>query len=731
MLKWTTSIITATIITVWGCAISSAEDHMLGQTPMNPDLAVFEGKLSLETRIVDGDEDSAKFDEYTDLLRSLTGDADLSYLQPNNYRLRFTGNRVGADDQTLEFLGDWYGKISVDAAYDKLPHELAHSASTLYSGIGSDYLAINDAIQTALAPLSGDALVAQLNTYYAGASLEALSVKRNKMKFMTDISALNPFSLRMELTQEEKTGSKPLMGSFGLSDLGVDPPVEIAEPVDSKTTQVKALGEYAKEGYFVNLSYYYSQYDNKKDTVSFENPFNLTDGIFDPAAGRMALSPDNQYHSLALSGCYMGLPFNSRMTGGISMGRMIQDNSLAPYTINTALIFPFDATDPSNLPKGSDDARVDTALYHLRIVSNPTGLLRVKANFRYSGYDNDTKQTEFPGYVNNDDLFLPIPVANTPISYRHLTTGAEVGLNMLAGRRFTLGYQFDRTGRTNAQVSRENEHTIKTCMDAFAWDQADMRLSYSRSYKNIGRYDETVGSAIELPRLRKYIMADRIQDRVELLTNYYPMDALAFSPSVAYTRNDFTDSPFGLQEDKSYQISLDADWTLSGNTSVYGAFIHEWYSAGQRASEDTFTPGLALWSAETKDIFDTFIGGINITFIPKRLDADMSYTYTIANGKIDLESVSTSPLDFNKSDDATQHILHTKINYHMKNGLSLTLGHQWSKFNYDDFNTIGFNSVTANSSNVYGITLVEGLFMGTLPEDYDAHIVYAKATYSF
>ncbi len=616
-------------------------------------------------------------------------------------------------------------------AYDKLPHELAGNARTLYSGIGSNYLAIDDAVQATLAPLSGDVLAARLNSYYADGFSDSLAVTRDKLKFAADIVALAPFSLRVELSQEEKTGAKPIMASFGLSDLGVDPPVEIADPIDSDTTQIKLLGEYAQENYFVNLSYYFSQYDNKQDTLSFENPFNLSDGIFDPAAGRMALSPNNRYHYLSLSGYYMGLPFNSRLTGAVSMGRMTQDDNLAPYTINTALTFPFDATDPSNLPQTSDDARVDTALCHLRIASNPTDKVRVKANFRYSEYDNDTEQIQFPGYVNNDDLFLPVPVVNMPISYRHLTTDTEVGLNLPARTRFTLGYQFDRTGRTNTQVSRENEHTVKAGMDALAWELGDVRLSYSRGYKNIGRYDETVGSPTQLPQLRKYIMADRIQDRVELLTNYYPMDALALSGSAAYTRDDFTDSPFGLQEDKSFQISLDVDWALSGSTSVYGAFIHERYRADQRASDDTFTPDLALWSAETKDIFNTFISGINITFIPKRLDADLSYTHTIANGKIDLASVSASPLDFNESDDATQQILHSKLNYHMKNGLSVTLGHQWRKFDYEDFNTTGFNPVTANASNVFGMTLVEGLFMGTLPEDYDAHIIYAKATYSF
>ena len=714
-------------------AISAAENPSAASATTD-EPGYSEGRLSIRTSGISGDDDSAKFDEYTDLSQSVTGDAQVGYTKPNTGFLRFTGSRIGADDQNLDLFSDWYGKMVFGLTYDQLPHRFAENTVSLYNGIGSDYLTIDDTIQTTLAPLTGSELADRLNLFYEGAASHSLTVDRDNLKLITGLTVFSPFSFRMELFQDEKTGKKPLMASFGLNGFGVDPPVEIVEPVDSVTRRIRLLAEYANNDRFLNLSYDFSHYDNRKDSVSFENPFNPVNALFDPAIGRIALSPDNRHHSISLAGGYSGLPFHTRLTGAVSLGRMTQDNSFIPYSINSALVppsTPFDATDPGNLPQENPDARVDTALYHFTLVSRPADLLRIKTHFRYWEYDNESERIEFPGYVANDDFFFPIPLANSPISYRHLNTGAELGLNMPIGSQLTIGYKFDRTGRMHTEVNREDEHSVEASVDAFVRDRTDIRLSYSRSYKNIDAYDLTEGSLTQLPQLRKYTMADRVRDRVELLAHYYPLDNLIFGSSVVYTRDDFRDSPFGLQKDNGFAVSIDTDWEVTKKATLYGGFVHEWRRAEQKASDEIFDPETAAWTADTTDIFDTILAGMDLVFIPGVLDAGLSYSYTIADGKIDLNSVAASPSDFGESDDAVLQFLDSRLNYHMRKDFSLTLGYQWRKMNYDDFNTQGFQPVAVNIVNESYTPLVDGLFMDTLPEDYDAHLVYATVTYTF
>ncbi|MFC1886511.1 MtrB/PioB family outer membrane beta-barrel protein [Thermodesulfobacteriota bacterium] len=607
MFKLIISMLGAIIIAAWIFTAASARSKMSGTSDINSDETIFTGEISVQVLGTHGNDESAEFDQYNDLSQPITGDANLSYLHPDRYHLQFKGNRLGADDRYIEFLGDWYGKISTDIVSDRISHKFADDAVTLYTGIGSGHLGINNQIQDSLSSLGQDDLV----------------------------------------------------------------------------------------------------------------------------AGRMALSPENKYQYFNLSAGYTALPFNSRITAALSLGRMTQSEDLTPYTVNNALTTPFDATDPVNLPQANVDAKVDTALYYLKLISNPTKKLRITGNFRYFEYDNDTEQVRFPGYVNNDDFFNPTEISNSPVSYRHLTAGTEGSWKLTPRTQFSLGYRFDRTRRTNSPVDSQDDHTVKVGMEAFYRDWADIRLSYQKQYRTVGSYDESSGPSTQLPQLRKYNMADRVQDQIGLQTTFYPTDSLVLGGAVTYSKNEFNKSPFGLQHDENFTLSIDADWAISEKTSIYGSFIHERYQADQKASDDILDPSPSLWSAKISDIFNTVTGGIKISIIPQRLDADLSYAYTVSNGKIDLTGNTESPIDFSNSDDAVQHTLHTKINYHIKNGISLTLGYLWKKLDYEDFNIDGFSPVSANSSNTSGATLVEGLFMGTLPEDYDAHVLYAKITYRF
>jgi hypothetical protein len=57
----------------------------------------------------------------------------------------------------------------------------------------------------------------------------------------------------------------------------------------------------------------------------------------------------------------------------------------------------------------------------------------------------------------------------------------------------------------------------------------------------------------------------------------------------------------------------------------------------------------------------------------------------------------------------------------------LSLGYLWEKFNYDDYNADGFGYVPTDAAGNYQGALLSG----TLPEDYDVHMVYTQLTLRF
>jgi hypothetical protein len=82
-----------------------------------------------------------------------------------------------------------------------------------------------------------------------------------------DVAAYDPLNFRVEFGREHKDGSRPFFGSFGL-----DNTVEIPEPIDYDTTEVKFIGEYAKKPFYVNVSYYFSLFENNTDEDSPQDP---------------------------------------------------------------------------------------------------------------------------------------------------------------------------------------------------------------------------------------------------------------------------------------------------------------------------------------------------------------------------------------------------------------------------------------------------------------------------
>ncbi len=690
---------------------------------------------------IQGEDESANFTQYGEY-NNVTGAWSIRYSDLERYFFNTDAVNVGQDNQYYFLGGGRYGKYKIDLSYDEIPHRFAFNQRTLYSGVGSQTLLLPDALQTDLQGLTGDpvAQANRLNAAYATADIGDPQVQRKDLALNMDLVALDPFSLRVEFAGEKQEGTRPLFGSFNLNNA-----MELFEPVNNETFDMKFIAEYAKKAYFLNATYYFQNFNNKVDTLTFDNPFRVDDAFGGPSNGRLDLAPDNNYQNISLSGSYMDLPFRTRLSGTAAWGWMSQDDALIPFTTNTALappLLPVDYANPASLPARKADVKVNTALYQFALSSNPLAYMHVKGKFRYYSYDNQTDQLALPnGYVNADSLpvigTLPNPISTLPSSYNTSKADLDVGFDVWDQTRLNLTYTYNLTKRTNREVDRQNDNIYGASIDSNPIDWLGLRLAYDRTETDINDYVYDIylkgGQDLQqLPALRKYDQADVSRDRLRFSTNLYPTDQLTFGGSFVYGRDKFSDSPYGLTSNKYYSFSLDAGYALTDRLDLNAFYVYEKYKNEQIAQGqfDANNDGLLTvtdWLAEGQDEINTFGLGVKYALIPSRLDFDLSYSFTKTDGKIDFAIPNGAVDNFDTVDDSKLHALDTRFTYNFYKGYYFILGYYWERFDYDDYNKQGFTTVPTDAAGAYNGALLSD----SLWEPYNAYFIYANFAVKF
>ena len=702
----------------------------------------FSGEATLIGRpYISGDDESSNFTQYGEY-NNVTGAWSIKYSDLERYFFSTNAANVGQDNQYYFLGGGRYGKFKIGMSYDEIPHKYAFNQKTLYSGVGSQTLLLSDALQSDLQGLAGDpvAQADQLNTAYATANIGDPQVQRKDLALNMDLVALDPFSLRIEFAGEKQEGTRPLFGSFSLNNA-----MELFEPVNNETFDMKFIAEYAKKAYFLNATYYFQNFNNKNDTLTFDNPFRVDDTLFGPSNGRLDLAPDNNYQNISLSGSYMDLPFRTRLSGTAAWGWMSQDDALIPFTTNSALAtpgVPIDYTSPSSLPTQKADVKVNTALYQLALSSNPLAFMHVKGNFRYYNYDNDTDPVAFPdGYVNSDSFpvvgVLPNPISTLPSSYSTTKADIDVGFDIWTQTRLNLKYTYNLIERTNREVDRQHDNIFGVSIDSNRLDWLGWRLAYDRTETDINNYIYDIylkgGQDLEqLPALRKYDQADVSRDRLRFTMNLYPTDQLNFGGSFVYGRDNFSDSPYGLTSSKYYSFSLDAGYALTDRMDINAFWVYEKYKNEQIAQGgvDANNDGLLTvtdWLAEGQDEINTFGLGVKYALIPKKLDFDLSYSFTKTDGSIDFDIPVGEVDNFDMVNDSTLNALDTRLTYNFFKNYYFILGYYWERFDYDDYNTQGFTNVPTDASGAYNGALLSD----SLWEPYNAYYIYTNIAVKF
>jgi hypothetical protein len=247
------------------------------------------------------------------------------------------------------------------------------------------------------------------------------------------------------------------------------------------------------------------------------------------------------------------------------------------------------------------------------------------------------------------------------------------------------------------------------------------------------QYNVAQGNPLEspmLPFLRKFDEAARTRDEIQMIATAQVTDALAFSGMALYGRDDFPKSPFGLLEDDHRAYSMDANYVLNEQLSLYASYSIEQYFSWQKARQwsptgvsnpylrETGLDSNSNWEARPRDDIDTASVGLEAYLVPKRLRVNVAYTYSRTDGSIAYASPlgvaandvnAFEPAPFTDVDDITFHSVNPELEYRIDERLALTAGYLFEKFATSDVNYRGFTYTPRNLAG--GINA--GLLMGS------------------
>lgn len=721
-------------------------------------------EIELGVQPVSTDEDSSKFDEY----RDVPSGAVLPFFHVYGegvYDYSVMGTDIGEQDQRYGVEVS-RGPVSLGLSYDQIPHRFGNNGRTLLERVTRNSWQVSNTLQQA----HQNAIAQQFAANRAGvnyiflrdlvapsftaANVIDIELLRERVGLQLDFSPgmhyesapvgespHGPYSLDLSYKAENRTGDRQAGTSFGFGNV-----VETPEPIEYRTQDLELSGEMPLSQGLVRASIHYNDFSNAIDGLLFDNPFRATDST-DPnayqapgsasiggaARGQVALPPDSQAVNASVGGLWK-LPANSRLNGNVSVGRWTQKNQLLPFTTNTAITVPFNASDPNTLPVQEFDGAIDTVNGFLSFTSRPLPKLSINARYRVHDMNNDSERVRFEqGYVRFDAVFEDIPRITVP--YGSSNNRGDVSASYDLGPVTIEGaYRHETMERTFRETEQTTEDALKLSADFRPISWATVRLSYELGERDFDHYDPDEaehasflepGPATNQPSLRRFDQAKRDVNRTSALIQLTPFGNLGITLHYLGNSDDYTETSLGLIEFTNNALTAEVDYSPGETWGVYGFVTRENWSSFQRGRQSGAAPStnpLDDWTADINDDVDSIGVGGNYSFVPDRVVLKLFGRYQRVNGFNDLESPPGGTPDFAVDipnfDDTSLWSGSAELEYSVNTNWSLSVGSWLESYEIDDAQTVGVTNYMPG-----------GFFLAPNDTDYNAAVAYVRASY--
>ncbi len=245
-------------------------------------------ELQLGSQFAGRDPDSSKFEEY----RDVSGGLYIPYVYYMRDEVSIRGVDLGQRDQRLS-LGFDLGAWSMAVDYDEIPHFWGNDGRTLHQQTSRGVWEVSDTLQGAFQNAIAAVPRASVNftflrdlvapSFNAGNVVD-IEARREKiavaasMGETTDDGLPGAMTTRLTASHETRSGDKPAGGAFGFGNV-----VQVPEPTEYSVDSVGASLELIVPRGLIRGGLRVNQFDNRAETLTFDNPFRAVDST-DPNA---------------------------------------------------------------------------------------------------------------------------------------------------------------------------------------------------------------------------------------------------------------------------------------------------------------------------------------------------------------------------------------------------------------------------------------------------------------
>jgi MtrB/PioB family decaheme-associated outer membrane protein len=646
------------------------------------------------------DDDAAKFGDYTGLDEKggyVIADAEGRSASESGFVVDYELTDLGLDSREVRVGGEQQGQYEFELFYDAIPHRIWDTTETPFHGVGSRNLTLPDGWVDAGSTGGMTALDASLRDADVG-------FDRDRYGATGRFWLGDAFEFAVGYQRDDRDGVRTQFGSLGSVS------TELLRPVDDTTDRLDATVRYQGANWFLEGGYSGSIYENSAAHLRWDNPFNpIVPGA---DVGQMALTPDNDYHELALSAGWYGLPWNTTVAVSAATGRGTQDATFLPYTINPQI-----ATDA--LPMANLDGEVTVTRADLTVSSRPIDRLRLRATAAWDERENDSQQATFTSIIHTDAFPVDDDRINPVYGFERLRLYGSADFEVYHDLSVGVGGEYRETDRTGTDQEVRSEEQLD------GWGQVQYRptgylgivLKGGAKERDPDRYDTEVAEAYgQNPLMRKYNMAYLYRSYGEALASVsFGSLPLTLGASAFYGDDSYNLSVLGKVSGLDRRYAFDLTWAMDDKYSA-------WVSAGEEKI-DARTQGSSTfndvvdWRSKVEDDFVTYGAGLRAQ-ITDAIRLDLSYTFGAGDSDTTIFGVSEGKFPTVESQLSS---FRADLAWAVNEQVDLAFTWLRETFESDDWAISGIGPATMPTI----------LSLGADPYDYDVNYVSASLRYYF
>lgn len=697
------------------------------------------GRVEVGVRQISGDPTSSKFSEYRSIPRGLyiqRFELNLNDLLNDRYFFAYQARETLEKDQSHLLSAGYHGKYRFQLRWDQTPHVFTNKASTFFIQQKPGVYTVPAQIRATLETSPG-----LFSNLLDQARPIDVSLRRNTGGGAFVFTPTSNWNFDLGYSREKQTGTRP----FGTAMNAFANSTELPEPIDYRTHQFRAGGEYAARNWGIQFGYSGSIFKNRIGELVWDNAFRTTDTATASSRGRIDLYPDNTAHNLNVAVAF-NLPKETRFMGGATRGWMRQNDAFLPFTINPAV------TGAPQLPASSPNGRKQTLALNATLTNQAIPNLSLTTRYRSYDYNNETTSLIFSNYVRTDAGLGGFARRNLPYAYNRQNAGLDAVLSFLEKNAIKLSYEWEQLDREHRDVHRSNEDTFGASLDLNPLRWLLLRTSYRRSERTPAHYEANEESfplgegpfALgQIDGLRKLDEAQRTRDRTDALIRLDFTDAFSLSGSFGVTDDRYKETRYGLLNNADYSLSFDAVYNVHPSFGIFAEYARERYRYDMRSRQRVPATATAAandttnndWASYVRDVVDTWGAGFDGSITDHKIEFETFYSLSAAKGSLGTRALGipgtagflvTTAGDYPGASNRF-HQLAASVKFLISSNLNPKFEYRFEKYDRIDFQidklrpNMSFLDPAANTS----------IFLGANVPGYRTHIFAVALEYRF